>query len=169
MTFCRRGAVRGGVLLAAGVCACTTLGSRQVENGVFTSEGVASATSFECSRQAVSGMGYTVSWSSGTESLRAERRGGDGANEWRGYLTVAVSRESSGHYLQVSAERYAEPSRLPVPATPAPQPTPVPTPPLPGTIARRTTRRVGPGPVAGDARNVVRRCALNGESSFAVR
>jgi hypothetical protein len=139
-----------------------------MEEGVYTSEGVASAYSFECSRQAVSGLGYAVSWSSGNESLRAERRGGDGADEWRGYLTVTISSESSGHYMVVNAERYAEPSRMPMSENPAPQPRPVPTPPVPRPVARRTTRRLSPGPVAGDARSVVHRCSL-GQNSVSAR
>jgi len=169
MSFVGRGMMRGGPLLAVGLCACGLLGSpREMEDGVFTTQGAASGLSLECSRRAVSGLGYTVNWSSGEETLRAERRGGEGANAWRGYLTVTVARENSGHLLLVSAERYAESSRLPIPANPAPRPTPQPTPPMPRAAPRRDSRRVGPGPVASDARNVVRRCSGHGEQSASV-
>ncbi|HYH83516.1 MAG TPA: hypothetical protein VEX86_27220 [Longimicrobium sp.] len=169
MSFVTRGMVRGGVLAAAGLCACAPLSPRQMDEGVFTSEGVASITSFECSREAVSGLGYTVSWSDGAESLRGEKRSGDGSEGWRGYLTVSVSHAGAGAVLAVSAERFTESSRVPIATRPTPQPTPVPTPvPMPRP-AQRSSRRVNPGPVASDARSVVRRCAMNGERSFAVR
>jgi len=168
MTFGTGRWVRGGALLAAvGLCACVPARPGSMENGVFTSEGIASFDSFRCAQTAVTGLGYTVNWyDGGQETLRAERRYENSAAEsYRGYLTVSVTQENAGRYLMVRAERYAEGSRLPIPANPAPQPTPQPTPPLPRPVAQRSTRRVSPGPVAGDARNVVRRCAIAGEHS----
>lgn len=154
--------VRGGaVIAAAALCGCVPR-TRPYDNGVFTSEGVATFDSFRCAQTAVTGLGYTVNWYDGAEeTLRAERRYENSAAEsYRGYLTVSVTQESSGRYLFVRAERFSEGSRLPIPANPSPQPTPVPTPPVPRPVAQRSTRRVSPGPVAGDARNVVRRCAM---------
>lgn len=158
--------LRGGVLLAAGLCGCATR-PQSMEDGVFTSEGIASFDSFRCAQTAVTGLGYSVNWyDGGQETLRAERRYENTAAEsYRGYLTVLVTQENASRYLLVRAERYAEGSRLPIPANPAPRPTPQPTPPMPRR-AQRGSRRVSPGPVASDARNVVRRCALAGERTF---
>lgn len=164
--------MRGSALLAvAALGACVLPRSRSVEDGVFTSEGIASFDSFRCAQSAVSGMGYTVNWyDGGEETLRAERRYEGSAESYRGYLTVSVTDESSGRSLLVRAERFADASALPIPARPSPQPTPTPTPvPLPRASSQRGSRRVSPGPVAGDARNVVRRCAMAGGRSYAAR
>jgi hypothetical protein len=167
MPFETRRVVRGGALLAAaGVCACVPTQGRSAEDGVFTSEGIASVTSFQCAQTAVTGLGYAVNWfDGGQQTLRAERRFEGSAEAYRGYLTVTVTDEQSGRHLLVRAERYAGGSSLPIPSLP-PTPSPTPNPPPPRPAARRGTRRVEPGPVATDARNVVRRCALAGERSF---
>lgn len=164
------GITRGAaVMLAVGLCACAMPGMQQrgtTEEGVFTSVGVASVHSFECAHNAVTSRGYAVRWYDGAqETLRAERQYGDGAERYRGYLTVYLTQDNVGRYLRVSAERWADGSRVPVPANPSPQPTP-PTPRIPQVVARRSSRRVSPGPVAGDARSVVDRCAVAGEGSF---
>jgi len=170
MDFDTRRMVRGGaVIAAAALCGCFPQRTPSMENGVFTSEGVATFDSFRCAQTAVTGLGYTVNWyDGGEETLRAERRYENSAAEsYRGYLTVSVTQEQSGRYLFVRAERFSEGSRLPIPANPSPQPTPVPTPPMPRPVAQRSTRRVSPGPVAGDARNVVRRCAIGEHATVA--
>lgn len=162
MAFETRRMACGGILIAAAALGgCVPTHPRSMEDGVFTSEGVASFDSFRCAQSAVTGMGYAVNWYDGAqETLRAERRYENSAAEsYRGYLTVLVTQENASRRLQVRAERYSEGSRLPIPANPSPQPTPVPTPPTPRPVAQRSSRRVSPGPVAGDARNVVRRCA----------
>ncbi|HET7233459.1 MAG TPA: immunoglobulin domain-containing protein [Longimicrobium sp.] len=163
MTFPMRRVVRGGAMLAAAaMCGCLPARPGSMDDGVFTSQGVASIESFRCAQSAVSGMGYTVNWyDGGQETLRAERRYEGSAEAYRGYLTVSVTQENSGRYLFVRGERFTEAGRLPIPSNPSPHPTPG----VPRPAARRGSRRVSPGPVAGDARNVVRRCAQGGERS----
>ncbi|HEU4558682.1 MAG TPA: hypothetical protein VFS20_12570 [Longimicrobium sp.] len=170
-----RGIVRGSaVVLGLGLCGCSMPLQRTPDEAVYTSEGAASLTSFECAHSAVTSRGYAVRWyDGGQETLRAERNYGDGADTYRGYLTVYVTQDNSGRYLRVNAERWRDTSRLPIPVNPTPpppQPTPTPTPPLPRPVERRASHRVNPGPVANDARLVVARCAVNGpRSSLAER
>jgi hypothetical protein len=154
----------GAVLLAAGLGGCMTAAPRP-DDGVYTIGGTARALSFQCSQETVASLGYSlVSIDGGEQVLRAERRSDSQAESWRGYLTVVVAKEPAGPYLYVSAERIADASRLPIGTSPAPQPTPRPTP-VPRARAPMP-RRTSPGPVASDARNVVRRCSMNGGSSL---
>ena len=164
-------AARGRVLvLGAGLCACVMPLQHRMEmeeEGVFTSTGAAMASSFECAHSAVAARGYEVrSYDGAGETLRAERHFGDGAAEtYRGYLTVYLTQDTDGRWLRVAAERWADASRLPVPADPSPRPVP-PIPRAPAVVSRRASRRVSPGPVAGDARSVVSSCAIGeGRSS----
>jgi len=166
----RRGARGMALLGVAALGGCMPGRTRPGEEGVFTAEGTASFDSFRCAQSAVSSLGYTVSWyDGGEETLRAERRFDDSAEAYRGYLTVSVTNEQSGRRLFVRGERFASGSRTPIPANPTPRPTPVPTPGVPRVASRGTTRRVDPGPVAGDARRVVRGCSLGGQVASTAR
>jgi hypothetical protein len=146
---------------AAGLAACAT----RPESGddVYRARAAASFASLECSQRAVANLGYRVTWyDGGTEgTLRAERVFNEGAQPSRGYLTVSVPRDP-GTMMYVTGERVEESSRMPIPTSPGPRPEPRPTPtPLPG-VRRTGPRRVSPGPVASDARNLVRRCGIGG-------
>ena len=171
MTHVRGWVVRGRVMvLGVGLCACAMPLQRGMEgedDGVYISEGAAMAGSFECAHSAVTARGYEVRTYDGAgETLRAERDFGDGAETYRGYLTVYLTQDAGGRWLRVTAERWANASRLPVPADPSPRPVP-PTPRVPNVVSRRASRRVSPGPVAGDARSVVDRCAIDGARTSA--
>ena len=145
------------LLSAAALAACAT---RQPGDDVYRAQGAATLMSLECSRRALAGMGYQITWSGGGTrgDLRGERIFDENGTEpSRGYLTVSVPPDP-GTVLYVTAERVAS-TRLPVPGSPGPRPTPTPT---PVPAVRRTPQRLSPGPVAADARNVVRRCGMAG-------
>jgi len=151
------------------VLACAALGGCLLpsarEREAFVSEGVADGSSFRCSEHQIWQLGYHVVASTG-ESLQAERRLGDSANETlRGYLTVSVAGDTTVPHLYVRAERVAEPAldAAPVPRSYPPTTNPGFPPTRPPAIRRREPRRVSPGEVARHARQVVRACAAGGE------
>jgi hypothetical protein len=150
------------IVAAAALCGCA-LNHPGLNGDVFTTEGTARESSVWCSRDAVADMGYDVIWYDRGEDggLRAERQIGTyGTQTYRGYLTVSVSGDSAARRLIVRAERYAQDTPTPVRGTYPPAiPTGRPNPPLPGQTTRSAPHRVTPGEVAGDARNVVRRCS----------
>ncbi|MFL5538068.1 MAG: hypothetical protein ACJ8J0_03710 [Longimicrobiaceae bacterium] len=144
------------LLSVAALAACAT---RQPGDDVYRAQGAATITSLDCSRRALSGMGYQVIGSGGgsTGELRGERTFDEGVEPSRGYLTVSVPIDP-GTVMYVTAERVAS-TRLPLPGRPGARPNPTPT---PVPAVRRTPERLSPGPVAADARNVVRRCGMAG-------
>ncbi|HEX8904416.1 MAG TPA: hypothetical protein VF771_06210 [Longimicrobiaceae bacterium] len=166
------------LLLALGLGGCFLPGRPGRE--VFTSEGVADASSFQCAQYAVRDLRYRLtSFDQGGKVLRAVRYlGHSDSDRLQGYLTVHVAPDSAErHRLLVSAERFVESTDSPSPAFPTPVPSPVPQPqptpfPVPGRgparVPRTRTyepRRVSPGQVATDARLVVRRCAADGKET----
>src|SRR5438105_3565667 len=151
--------MKGAHLLAAAVlAACAT--RPEAGDDVYRAQAVATLTSLECSQRTVAGLGYRVTWYDGGAdgALRAERVINEGAEATRGYLTVNVPRDP-GTVMYVTGERIRERSRMPIPANPGPRPVP-PTPAPVPTVRRAGPQRVSPGPVASDARNVLRRCGL---------
>jgi hypothetical protein len=149
------------LLLGVGLAACVT--PERSGDDVYRTQAVATLTSLDCSQRTVADLGYRITWYDGGPdgTLRAERRIDEGAQTTRGYLTVSVPRDP-GDVMYVTAERMADASRLPIPTRPDPRPTPAPTP-TPVPVARRTgPQRLNPGPVAADARNLVRRCGMGG-------
>jgi hypothetical protein len=151
------------LLGVAALAACAT----RPANGddVYRAQAAATFSSLECSQRAVGDLGYRVTWYDGGPdgALRAERVFNEGPQASRGYLTVSVPRDP-GTMMYVTGERITESSRMPIPTNPGPRtgggPTPTPT---PVPTARRTgPRRVSPGPVASDARHLVRRCGIGG-------
>jgi hypothetical protein len=150
------------LLAAAALVACATRPG-SYEDDAYRLQAAATVTSLPCSQRTLADLGYRVTWYDGGSdgALRAERRIEEGTEVSRGYLTVSVPRDP-GNLMYVTAERIADGSRQPIPATPGPRPTPTPTP-TPIPVGRRTgPRRLNPGPVASDARNVVRRCGIGG-------
>jgi len=150
---------RALILSVAALAACAT---RQPGDDVYRAQGVATLTSLDCSRRTLAGMGYSVTGSGGatTGDLRGERVMDEGTEPSRGYLTVSIPVDP-GTTMYVTAERVAA-TRLPLPGRPGARPSPTPTP-IPLPTARRTPQRLSPGPVAADARNVVRRCGMVGD------
>jgi hypothetical protein len=153
--------MKGAQLLGiAALAACATRPASG--DDVYRAQAAATFTSLECSQRTVADLGYRVTWyDGGTEGmLRAERVINEGAQPTRGYLTVSVPRDP-GTVMYVTGERISESSRMPIPTNPGPRgpmPTPTPVP----TVRRTGPQRVSPGPVASDARNVVRRCGIAG-------
>jgi hypothetical protein len=146
--------MRGWMLLALASAGCA-LPRDPSGDGLYRISGVAEPNSLLCSQREVASLGYQVTWFEGGEGLRAERRMDESETESsRAYLTVTLSREPRGEVLNVSAERIAETSRLPLPSNPTPRPQPTP---MPG-VRRSTPRRLSPGVAAGHARSVLRRC-----------
>lgn len=145
------------LLLAA--CALAACATRQPGDDVYRAQGAATLTSLECSRRALAGLGYQVTWLGGssTGDLRGERNYDEGMEPSRGYVTVSVPVDP-GTVMYVTAERVAS-TRLPLPGRPGARPNPTPT---PVPAVRRTPQRLSPGPAAADARNVLRRCGMPG-------
>jgi hypothetical protein len=148
--------MRAAWMLLLAVSAGCTLSPSRAEDGMYRISGLASLHSLECSQREVTRFGYNITWYDATQGLRAERRveEEDHAVSSRTYLTVVLSQEPRGEVLNVAAERIAETSRLPVPATPAPRPLPAPVP-----VRRTTPKRLSPGIAATHARNLLRQCA----------
>jgi hypothetical protein len=154
---------RAHLLVVTALAACATR-PESMDDAVYRAQGAATLTSLECSQRTVTALGYRLTWYDvGTRgTVRAERRIEEGAEVSRGYLTVSVPLDP-GDLMFVTAERISDATRQPIPANPRPRPTPTPTP-IP--VAGRTRpQRLNPGPVAVDARNVLRRCALPGTSA----
>jgi hypothetical protein len=156
---------RAHLLAVAALAACATRPG-SMDDDVYRAQGAATLTSLECSQRTVTDLGYRLTWYDvGTRgTVRAERRIEEGAEVSRGYLTVSVPLDP-GDLMFVTAERISDATRQPVPANPRPRPTPAPTP-TPIPVAGRTRpQRLNPGPVAVDARSVLRRCGLAGTSA----
>ena len=148
------------LLAAAALAACATRPGSY--DDVYRAQGAATLGSLPCSQRTVLDLGYRVTWYDGGSargSLRAERPINEGAEGSRGILTVSVPVDP-GDVMFVTAERIVDGTRQPVPAHPGPRPTPTPTP-IPAT-GRMRPQRLSPGPVASDARNVLRRCGTAG-------
>ncbi|MFL5538792.1 MAG: hypothetical protein ACJ8J0_07345, partial [Longimicrobiaceae bacterium] len=104
------------LLSAAALAACAT--RQPGDDDVYRAQGAATITSLECSRRALSGLGYQVTWLGGstTGDLRGERNFDEGVEPSRGYVTVSVPVDP-GTVMYVSAERVAS-TRFPLPGRP---------------------------------------------------
>jgi hypothetical protein len=167
--------MRAGMMAAAAAVAlagCAAFGNPA--GGEYVAEALAGAQSFECAQRLVRRLDYTVvGFDGATEQLRAERTERDQAGSvTRAYLTVSVTSDGApGEKIYARAERFVDesPRRIPGSARPPatwPQPTPTPydtTGPGGRPIPRRQgPRRVGPGPAAEHARQIVRQCSVSG-------
>jgi hypothetical protein len=149
------------LLAAMALAACATRPEQQ--DDIYRAQAAATFRSLECSQRTVAGLGYQVTWYDGGPdgALRAERVINEGTQPTRGYLPVSVPRDP-GTVMYVTGERISERSRMPIPTNPGPHPVP-PTPTPVPTVRRTGPQRVSPGPVASDARNVLRLCGIGGD------
>ena len=146
---------RALLLSVAGLAACAS--PRTSPDNIYRANATATLASLQCSYDAVMDLGYRVQGQLGGSAgtVRAERQFDDGSGRSRGYITVNVSGDQEWQ-MYVTAERISE-GRI-TGTTTGPRPLP-PTTPVP-TARRRGSERVSPGPVASDARRLLRRCAL---------
>lgn len=148
------GMKRALLLSLAGLAACVT---RSSPDNVYRANATATLTSLQCSHTAVQGLGYQVTGQIGGSAgtVRAERQMEDGTQRWRGYITLSVPGGEDG-LMYVTAERVSDGRITGTTAGPRPLPPAAPVP----TARRMGPERVSPGPVASDARRVLRRCAI---------
>lgn len=129
----------------------------------------APANALACAEQVAAGLGYAIVYrdsEAGAGTFAAERVVPGEYSEWAlGVITARLTRQSEDARLSVIGQRYRQRGgeMLPVPTGGTPGP-------ATGVIGapRRGRQRMSPGPVAEDARMILRQCSAGAEQ-FAPR